>query len=116
LFGADADLPIGAARIALMRGAAVVVGTIDVHHRAILVRRVQTSDLLDGGPTRGKSPAAEAGSFAALRNLRDRRGRAFELMGRIVAELEGRIEAAPECWLGLFVPPVVSLRTPRDSR
>jgi KDO2-lipid IV(A) lauroyltransferase len=92
LFGAEADVPVGAARIALASGANVVVGTVDVRARAIRIRRIETSD------------------------LGDRSHRVARLMDRIVAELERRIAAAPECWLGLFSPPVVSLRTPRDSR
>jgi KDO2-lipid IV(A) lauroyltransferase len=92
LFGAEADVPVGAARIALARGATVVVGTVDVRAQAIRIRRIETSD------------------------LGDRSHRVAGLMDRIVAELEARIAAAPECWLGLFSPPVVSLRTPRDSR
>jgi KDO2-lipid IV(A) lauroyltransferase len=92
LFGAEADVPVGAARIALACGATVVVGAVDVRARAIRIRRIDTQD------------------------LGERSDRVATLMDRIVAELEGRIAAAPECWLGLFSPPVVSLRTLRDSR
>jgi KDO2-lipid IV(A) lauroyltransferase len=77
LFGADADLPVGAARIALARRAAVVVGTA-ARGGALTIRRVPLDDL---------GPDAE-------RNLMD----------RLAAELDARIAAQPEAWLGLFAP------------
>jgi hypothetical protein len=79
LFGVEADVPVGAARIALARGAAVVVGTPD-RDRIIRIGRVTTIDL----------PAGRAGEQA--------------LVDRLAAELSARIAAFPEAWLGLFVP------------
>jgi KDO2-lipid IV(A) lauroyltransferase len=106
LFGAEADLPVGAARIALSRRAAVVVGTVEPMRRArtpgasrptrcagmIRVGRIETGDL-EAGP-----------------------GGVQSLMERLAAELDRRIAAAPEAWLGLFSPSAVSLRTFPDSR
>jgi KDO2-lipid IV(A) lauroyltransferase len=99
LFGAEADVPLGAARIALARGAAVVVGTAG-RDRTVRIARVDT-----GGLARGAE-----GERA--------------LMGRLAAELSARIAAGPEGWLGLFVPPRpvrdgvggLSLRSPEGSR
>jgi KDO2-lipid IV(A) lauroyltransferase len=98
LFGADADLPLGAARIALARGAAVVVGTTSPG-RTIRISRIDSSGLAghDGERT---------------------------LMDRLAAELDARIRAAPEDWLGLFARPRAesslgtgdSLRSAKDSR
>ncbi len=85
LFGAQQSIPVGAARIALARGAAVVVGTPMSSARdgrqQLLVERVDTSDLARGpdGETR--------------------------LTLRLARALEARIEARPEAWLGLFAPP-----------
>jgi Kdo2-lipid IVA lauroyltransferase/acyltransferase len=99
LFGAEADLPLGAARIALARGAAVLVGTAG--GGTIRISRVETADL--------------AGDPGAERTL----------MARLAAELDARIAACPEAWLGLFAPPrrareepakLDSLRIPEDSR
>ncbi len=72
LFGADADLPVGAARIALARRAAVLVGTT-APDGTIRIRRIA-------------APTVDV------------------LMDRLAAELEARIAAAPEAWLGLFAP------------
>ena len=114
LFGADADLPLGAARIALARRAAVIVGTCAPGPEGPVVRitRVDTADLLAGA----------AGEAA--------------LVERLASELDARITADPEAWLGLFAPPrrvpdgapaeaapapprenaAVSLRCPENSR
>lgn len=113
LFGAEADVPLGAARIALARGAAVVVGTCapgSPGSRTAVVRitRVDTADLVRGA----------AGEQA--------------LVDRLARELDARIAADAEGWLGLFAPPrrlgpalgpalgppgpVVSLRDPGDPR
>jgi KDO2-lipid IV(A) lauroyltransferase len=91
LFGAEADIPIGAARIALARRAAVVVGTCappaspapNGPRASPIVRitRVPTSDL---------KPGLEGEA---------------ELMERLARALEERIRAWPEAWLGLFVRP-----------
>jgi KDO2-lipid IV(A) lauroyltransferase len=78
LFGLAHPIPIGPARFALARGAAVVVGTAGSGR--VTVRRVPSSDLEVG----------EAGERALLR--------------RIATELETRIAAAPGAWLGLFAP------------
>jgi KDO2-lipid IV(A) lauroyltransferase len=84
LFGAQQSIPVGAARIALARGAAVVVGTPMISEldgrQQLLVERVDTSDLARGsdGETR--------------------------LTLRLARALEARIEARPEAWLGLFAP------------
>jgi len=79
LFGAEADLPVGAARIALARRAAVLVGT--ACEGIVRVRRIETADLVPG-------PEGES-----------------RLMARLAAELEARIAIRPEAWLGLFAPP-----------
>lgn len=80
LFGALADMPVGAARIALARRAAVVVGTAG-RDRVIRMARLDTAGLEPGA-------AGER-----------------ELVERLAAELTTRIAAAPEAWLGLFAPP-----------
>jgi KDO2-lipid IV(A) lauroyltransferase len=98
LFGADADLPLGAARIALARRAAVVVGTT-APGGTLRISRIDSAGL--AGPDGERT-----------------------LMDRLAAELDARIRAAPEAWLGLFAPPRVessqgqgdSLRTMKDSR
>jgi KDO2-lipid IV(A) lauroyltransferase len=94
LFGAEADVPLGAARIALARGAAVLVGTCgrgsgDGRSRVgvIQVTRVLTADLAAGAGRSGGQ------------------GREAALVQRLAAELDARIAEAPERWLGLFVPP-----------
>jgi Kdo2-lipid IVA lauroyltransferase/acyltransferase len=79
LFGAEADLPLGAARIALARRAAVLVGTAG--GGVIRIARVGTDDLSPG-------PEGEGA-----------------LVERLAAELDARIAATPEVWLGLFAPP-----------
>jgi KDO2-lipid IV(A) lauroyltransferase len=79
LFGADADVPLGAARIALARGAAVLVGTAG-RDRRLRITRVDTAGLAGAGGER-------------------------VLMDRLAAELDARIAAGPEAWLGLFAPP-----------
>ncbi|APR75082.1 Lipid A biosynthesis lauroyl acyltransferase [Minicystis rosea] len=80
LFGALADIPLGAARIALARRAEVIVGTCAPEGR-VRITRVETDDL----------PAGRAGEPA--------------LVERIAAELDARIRVLPEAWLGLFTPP-----------
>lgn len=109
LFGVDADVPLGAARIALARGAAVVVGTCapaspGSRGAEVSITRVDTADLTPGA----------AGEQA--------------LVDRLACELDARIAADPEAWLGLFAPPrrlapppegpdpVVSLRDATDPR
>jgi lauroyl/myristoyl acyltransferase len=79
LFGVETSMPLGAARIALARGAAVVVGTAGRDH-TIRIRRLDTAGLA--------GPAGE-------RALQD----------RLAAELDARIAASPEAWLGLFAAP-----------
>ncbi|MFS8069974.1 MAG: lysophospholipid acyltransferase family protein [Byssovorax sp.] len=85
LFGAEARIPVGAARIALARGAAVVVGTpVPSDTQGLLclvIERIPTSDLAPG-------PMDEA-----------------KLTTRLARALEARIAARPEAWLGLFAPP-----------
>jgi KDO2-lipid IV(A) lauroyltransferase len=91
LFGEDADVPVGPARIALARRAAVVVGTCAPPTAPapdggrpspiVLITRVPTADLQPG-------PEGEA-----------------ELMARLARAIEARIRAWPEAWLGLFVRP-----------
>jgi KDO2-lipid IV(A) lauroyltransferase len=80
LFGAEADIPIGAARIALARRAEVVVGTCGPGH-TMRISRVETADLAPGA----------AGEEALVR--------------RLAAELDRRIRSQPEAWIGLFAPP-----------
>jgi KDO2-lipid IV(A) lauroyltransferase len=84
LFGVEQSIPIGAARIALARGAAIVVGTPSSSDRGaplrLLVERVRTDDLAPG-------PASEV-----------------TLTHRLARSLEARIAARPEAWLGLFAP------------
>jgi KDO2-lipid IV(A) lauroyltransferase len=90
LFGVMASLPVGAARIALARGAAVVVGTPmpagPDGRLQLLVERIPAQDLTPG-------PLGEAA-----------------LMARLARALEARIAAHPAAWLGLFAPP-----SPRDA-
>jgi KDO2-lipid IV(A) lauroyltransferase len=83
LFGVEQSVPIGAARIALARGAAIVVGTPSRASRGplqLLVERVRTDDLAPGA----------AGEVTLTR--------------RLARALEARIAARPEAWLGLFAP------------
>ncbi|MFT3771222.1 MAG: lysophospholipid acyltransferase family protein [Minicystis sp.] len=80
LFGAEADLPVGAARIALARRAEVLVGTC-APGRRVRITRIETADL----------PPGRAGEPA--------------LVARLARELDARVRAAPEAWLGLFAPP-----------
>ena len=84
LFGVEQSVPVGAARIALARGAAIVVGTPVIPDTGgplqLLVERVITHDL---------APGAE-GEAALTR--------------RLARSLEARIAARPEAWLGLFAP------------
>ncbi len=90
LFGVEARVAVGAARIALARDAAIVVGTpvpSDTKGRLrLLVERVSTGDLAPG-------PMREA-----------------RLTARLARVLEARIAAHPEAWLGLFAP-----ARPRDA-
>jgi len=91
LFGADVLVPIGPARIALARRSAVLVGTCApagevpsdtrVSHPIVRISRVPLDDL-------DRDPCAED-----------------VLVTRITQELERRIAAWPEAWLGSFVPP-----------
>ncbi|NUQ77792.1 MAG: lysophospholipid acyltransferase family protein [Polyangiaceae bacterium] len=87
LFGEEADIPLGPARIALARQAAVVVGTCAPAPNGgesspiVLITRIPTGDLTPG--TEGEA----------------------ELMRRLAQALEARIRAWPEAWLGLFVRP-----------
>lgn len=100
LFGEEADIPMGPARIALARRAAVVLGTCsrpiapapngERSSPSVLISRVPTGDLMPG-------PKGEA-----------------ELMQRLARALEDRIQAWPEAWLGLFVRP--RLRAPDVPR
>lgn len=82
LFGALASLPVGAARIALARRAAVVVGT-PVRNGSlpqVRIERVPFEDLT----------ATPDGQRA--------------LMARLAHAIELRIAAWPEAWLGLYAP------------
>ncbi len=95
LFGEEALLPTGPARIALARRAAVVIGTCaPAPDRSggteVLIRRIPTDDL----PT---DPSAEA-----------------ELQARIARAIDERIALWPDAWLGLFAPP--RLQRPDDPR
>jgi lauroyl/myristoyl acyltransferase len=102
LFGARAAMPVGAARIALGRRAAVVVGTPAPRSRAeaqVRIERIPIEDLTSG-------PHAERA-----------------LMTRLARALEARIAAWPEAWLGLYAPVAVEgtappprLRRPSDPR
>jgi len=99
LFGAEQSIPVGPARIALARRAAVLLGTCapsrnecnDLHSTDLRCSKVVISRISTEGSVEG--PGAEA-----------------ELVGRLVEELERRVAAWPEGWLGLFVPPVRGLR------
>jgi len=79
LFGVEADMPIGAARIALRRRAEVLVGTC-APGRRVRITSVASADL----------PPGRAGERA--------------LLGRLAIELSARIGSLPEAWLGLFAP------------
>ena len=85
LFGVEQSVAVGAARIALARGVAIVVGTPVTSGSGgplqLLVERVITHDLSPGAP-------GEA-----------------TLTLRLARALEARIAARPEAWLGLFAPP-----------
>lgn len=106
LFGAIADVPSGAARIALRSGAAVLVGT--------------TSPPLPGLPDASRgAPASPEGARARVtieRVFLDDlpAGSAGELLlvARLAELLTLRIAAQPEAWLGLFAPS----RARRDAK
>jgi hypothetical protein len=83
LFGVEADLPVGAARIALARRAAVLVGTVHPGEAGGGVIRIARVDMADLAP----GPQGEG-----------------VLMERLAAELDARIAVRPEAWLGLFAP------------
>lgn len=80
IFGAVADVPVGAARLARARRAEVVVGTT-APGGLVRIDRVPTEDL----------PPGRAGEAA--------------LLARMAAALDARIRADPEAWLGLYTPP-----------
>ena len=79
LFDAPARLPVGPARVALARRAAVVVGTAGCRH--VTITRIATADLTAG--VEGEAA----------------------LLARIGAEIDRRIADAPTEWLGLFAAP-----------
>jgi KDO2-lipid IV(A) lauroyltransferase len=79
LFGGDAPMPVGPARIALARRAAVVVGAPTPDGR-VAIRRVPSGDLAPG-------PEGERA-----------------LVARLARELDAHIRAHPDAWLGLFAP------------
>lgn len=92
LFGMDTRIPVGPARIAIARRAAVLVGTCAPPARAgsgasgphlprVRISRVSTADL----------PCGEAAERV--------------LVERITKELDQRIAAWPEAWLGAFSAP-----------
>jgi KDO2-lipid IV(A) lauroyltransferase len=80
LFGAPAEIPVGAARIALSRRAEVLLGTC-APGGLVRIERVPTADL-----------------------PRDRAGEQL-LVKRLARALDARIAADPEAWLGLFARP-----------
>lgn len=91
LFGEDADMPTGPARIALSRKCAVLVGTcapaLDGGDKArVVISRVPVAEL-------GSDPPNEA-----------------ELIARIARILEARIALWPLAWLGLFAHPRLQAR------
>lgn len=99
-FGDDALVPIGPARLALARRAAVVVGTCappgadfaggDGRSPSVRITRISTEDLQ-------KNEEAER-----------------ILVSRITEEVSRRVAAWPEAWFGVFVPP--RLRRAYDPR
>ncbi|WP_170229250.1 lysophospholipid acyltransferase family protein [Polyangium fumosum] len=89
LFGADVLVPIGPARIALARRAAVVVGTC--------------APATSGSNASGSSLPIVQISRVPLDDLGPDSCAEDVLMTRITAELERRIAAWPEAWLGSFV-------------
>jgi KDO2-lipid IV(A) lauroyltransferase len=99
LFGSPTFIPVGPARIALARHAAVVVGTCappqpgvsgEPPRACIQITRIPTEDL-------SNEPDA-----------------VHVLVTRITQELDRRIAAWPEAWLGMFTP--LRLRPPLDPR
>jgi KDO2-lipid IV(A) lauroyltransferase len=91
LFGAWAAMPVGAARIALGRRAAVVVGTPMPRAGAgpaVRIERIQTDDL---------APDPDG---------------ARALTTRLARALDARIAAWPEAWLGLYAPGGVEVNDP----
>lgn len=93
LFGAQAWLPLGPARIALASGAAVLVGTCAPPSpssakpalKCLTITRIPTE--IPGQPGDSQERLLLA------------------LLARIGAELDTRIAAWPEAWFGLFAPP-----------
>jgi lauroyl/myristoyl acyltransferase len=88
LFGQEAPLALGPARIALARGAAVLVGAPAPRcgGAAIRLTRIPTQDLAPG-------PEGERA-----------------LVSRLAGELERRIQAWPAAWLGVFATPKFDTR------
>lgn len=87
LFGQATAMPVGPAKIALARRAAVVVGTPGVDSEVVLSR---------------VSTAALAADRAGVE----------ELTHRLAAELTRRICATPKAWLGLYADPSASRAAP----
>lgn len=83
IFGRDTRIPIGAARIALARRAAVVVGTLEPGPSGALRIRIERLPI-------ERFAGVPEGEHALTRALAD--------------ALSRRIEAWPEAWLGLFTP------------
>jgi len=88
LFGAEVSVPVGPARIALARRAAVVVGTC--------------SRPASGG-ARGL-PSVWL-SRVSIEDLADKQDAELALVTRISEEIGRRIATWPEAWLGAFMPP-----------
>jgi KDO2-lipid IV(A) lauroyltransferase len=100
LFGEEADVPAGPARIALVRRAAVVVGTCAPRAPRALVHGYST----ESGPLLGASPSVII-TRVRSDDLAPGPAGESELIFRLSRALESRIAAWPEAWLGLFVSP-----------
>ncbi len=100
LFGEMIDMPVGAARIALARRAALLVGTC--------VPGQKKASLFNSPPATVHIERID------FRDLQRTPGHESELQSRIARALDARVKQWPEAWLGLFASP--RLRQTNDSR
>lgn len=100
LFGESIDMPVGAAKIALARRAALVVGTC--------VPGQGSAGIFNSPPA---SVRIERIDFSDLERTPENE---LELLGRIARVLDARVKQWPEAWLGLFAS--ARLRETKDTR
>lgn len=106
LFGAASPIPVGAARLALRRRCAVLVGTTVPASGAI-------PDALQRAPARPERAAAEVRiERISLDDLASGPAGEAALVARLAHQLGLRIAERPEAWIGLFAPRPANNRDP----